>query len=107
AVGNPDWPVQLGHQRLRILHFGLAQSTLDLADRIEVLRDTTTIAGRQRAAELGELRGNRVEDAAILADLGVARGGARSVAEQSLENISRIVFHRQWRRRRPPRNRVR
>ena len=60
----------------------------------------------ERCAKPREVRGHRIEDAAVLARLGRRCVVRAAVAEQPLEHDARVVLGRQRRRRRPPRQRV-
>src|SRR4029077_11782267 len=79
------------------LLLGFLNAALDIADGFGVLVDLGLVARPERILEAGELRGDRVEDALVLAQPRLARRPIRAaaVAEQPLEHRARIPLHRE------------
>ena len=90
------------------LLFGLLDPPLDVPHGIEILGQLRPVARRQAKLKPLCLLRNRVENAAVAADAGEARGrvGTRGGSKEPLEHRARIGFHRQRCRRAAPRDGV-
>ena len=106
--GNAGRMVDEG-QLLVGLRFGELNTLLDVANRRQIFGEFHAIGRGQRALEMRDLFGDRVEDALLLAHARRAhlRIGRARVAEQTLEDDSRIVLRRQRRVRALPHDRAR
>src|SRR5713226_7423206 len=90
------------------LFLGDLDALLDIANRVEILRELRAIGLRKRALHPGDLLPDGVQDAPLLPDAGEThvRIGASAVAEQPFEDDARVVLRRQRRVLTLPRNRV-
>src|SRR5215203_5422434 len=84
-------------QRGCVAQLGALNAALDLTDRIQILPDLEAIAGAQLALQPGHVRRHPIENAAALLQLGAPALGTASVAEQPLEDDTRIGLGRQRR----------
>src|SRR5262249_10346481 len=102
---------RLRHQRelATALLFRALDAPLDVANRVEILANLPAIAEAQLALQVGDRLGHRIQDAAVLLELLEAHGriGRPAVAEQALEDLARVLDHRENLRGAAPRNRVR
>jgi hypothetical protein len=104
-VGDPhrrDRNRDLGRRLL----LGPLNARFDLADVLQVLIQTHTIARAETAFELCDIAGHRIENAAVLPHARDAFGRRSRPAEHALEDHARVGLHRHWGRRRLPRNGV-
>src|SRR5206468_9078243 len=83
-----------------------ANASLELTSVLEVGVEPRAIAGTEVFLEQAQLAGDRIENARILLPAGKPLLRTRAVAEQALEDHSRIDFRRERLRRRRPRDGV-
>ena len=90
------------------LPVGDPQAPLHVAHALDVLVDPVAISRTNLAPQPDEGVEHGVEDAVVLREARAARGGAgaRAFAEHPLEDQTRVVLHRQRRRRVAPRDGV-
>ena len=92
-------------QMIGALALGLLDAPLDFADVLHVLAELGAIPRPEAALEIGHALSHRVEDARVLREARLPRGGRRAVAaEHPLEDDARVDLHRERLRRRPPRD---
>src|SRR6185312_187766 len=95
-VGHADW--RLGHlPRLpaRVTRLDLLYPPLDLADIVQVIRQTSAIVWAERAFQLRDFPGHPIEQAAVGAAVSRPLLRRRAGAEQLIERRPRIADHRQ------------
>ena len=105
--GNADRTIDEWQFPLHLL-LGLVHAAFDVAHGVQILRQLRLVARAQRGLHLRDLGGDRVQDAAVRADLGEPhlRLGAVAGAEEALEHVAWVVLHRQRRCGRTPRDGV-
>ena len=89
-----------------VLFLGELDAALDLAHVVEIFGYAIAVVRAQAALQMADLRGHRVQDAALALDAGQALGGVGSVAKQAIEHHTRVDFHGQRRGGRAPRDGV-
>src|SRR5947208_12027566 len=92
-----DRPIQI---RQAIVSLGLRflNAALDLADGVQILADPRTIGRSELLREASDIIANPIEQAGPSPQRGVTVGRAAALAEQALENDSRMGLR--WKRRR-------
>ena len=93
--GHARRPVEIRERRLAVLLLRFLDPALDFAHGIEVLAHLQAIAGAELRLQPGHVLHHPVEDAGVLLELGAPLGGAPAVAEQPLEDHTRIGLGRQ------------
>ena len=104
-------PHRLRHHRQlpRALPLRRLDPPLHVPHRLQILRQLPVVARPQRPLQRRHFRRHEIQNRPVLLEPRRPRRRVRAVArpEQPLEHRPRVVLHRQRRRRRPPRNRVR
>src|SRR5580698_4286449 len=102
-LGNADRSVESG---LALVVLGTLDAALDLADIVEIIAEARAVALTEAALEVAGLFGNRIENAALLADGCQSFTGSAGFAEDAFEGGARIGLHGKRRGGRAPRDGV-
>jgi hypothetical protein len=87
-LGNADGSVESG---LALVVLGSLDAALDLADIIEIIAEARAVALTEAALEVAGLFGNRIENAALLADSREAFTGRAGLAEDAFKGGRGLV----------------
>ena len=106
VLRHADGPVRDRELLRAVVLLGPVNAPLGLPNRVQVLVHPAAVLGAEIRMQATDLRGDRVEQAAIHPHLAQPIRRAVAVAEEALEDGARVALHRVGRRRRPPRDGV-